>query len=109
MFAGVSAGQPIIADNAVQILPMPKPAAAALRGTGLLALADCNAGVRQTRGPCIPAGTVGFCRRTQKEHVMAKGEQKSNREAKKPKATKTAAKGAAAANTPPPRPEPGKK
>lgn len=40
---------------------------------------------------------------------MSKGEQKSNREAKKPKATKNAAKGAAAANTPPPRPEPGKK
>jgi hypothetical protein len=40
---------------------------------------------------------------------MAKGEQKSNREAKKPKATKSPAKGAAAANTPPPRPEPGKK
>lgn len=41
---------------------------------------------------------------------MAKGEQKSNREAKKPKATKTAAKGGSAASTtPPPRPEPGKK
>lgn len=42
---------------------------------------------------------------------MAKGEQKSNREAKKPKASKTAAdaKTAAAANKPPPRPEPGKK
>lgn len=42
---------------------------------------------------------------------MAKGEQKSNREAKKPKASKTAAavKSAAEANKPPPRPEPGKK
>ena len=41
---------------------------------------------------------------------MAKGEQKSNREAKKPKATKTAAKGGVTASTtPPPRPEPGKK
>lgn len=41
---------------------------------------------------------------------MAKGEQKSNREAKKPKATKTVAKGGSAASTtPPPRPEPGKK
>lgn len=40
---------------------------------------------------------------------MAKGQQKSNREAKKPKATKTAAKGAASNTTPPPRPEPGKK
>ena len=40
---------------------------------------------------------------------MAKGQQKSNREAKKPKATKTAAKGAAASNVPPPRPEPAKK
>lgn len=40
---------------------------------------------------------------------MAKGEQKSNREAKKPKATKTTAKAVAASNTPPPRPEPGKK
>ncbi len=40
---------------------------------------------------------------------MAKGEQKSNREAKKPKATKTAKGAAVASNTPPPRPEPGKK
>ncbi len=41
---------------------------------------------------------------------MPKGEQKSNREAKKPKASKPAAKGkAAASTTPPPRPEPGKK
>ena len=40
---------------------------------------------------------------------MAKGVQKSNREAKKPKATKTAAKSGAASTTPPPRPEPGKK
>ncbi len=42
---------------------------------------------------------------------MAKGQQKSNREAKKPKASKTAAKtkAAAASTTPPPRPEPGKK
>lgn len=38
---------------------------------------------------------------------MAKGQQKSNREAKKPKATKTAATDKPAA--PPPRPEPGKK
>ena len=38
---------------------------------------------------------------------MAKGQQKSNREAKKPKATKTAADAKPAA--PPPRPEPGKK
>ncbi len=38
---------------------------------------------------------------------MAKGEQKSNREAKKPKATKTTA--AAKPAAPPPRPEPGKK
>lgn len=37
---------------------------------------------------------------------MAKGQQKSNREAKKPKATKTAA---AKPVAPPPRPEPGKK
>ena len=40
---------------------------------------------------------------------MPKGEQKSNREAKKPKASKPAAKGKAASTTPPPRPEPGKK
>jgi len=42
---------------------------------------------------------------------MAQGQQKSNREAKKPKAPKTAAKtkAAAASNAPPPRPEPGKK
>ncbi len=40
---------------------------------------------------------------------MAKGEQKSNRETKKPKATKTAKGAVAASNTPPPRPEPGKK
>ena len=33
---------------------------------------------------------------------MAKGQQKSNREAKKPKATKTAAKGGSAASTTPP-------
>ncbi len=38
---------------------------------------------------------------------MAKGQQKSNREAKKPKASKTAAPKTAAA--PPPRPEPAKK
>lgn len=42
---------------------------------------------------------------------MAKGQQKSNREAKKPKASKNDAKtkAAAASTTPPPRPEPGKK
>lgn len=40
---------------------------------------------------------------------MPKGEQKSNREAKKPKASKPAAKGKTASTTPPPRPEPGKK
>lgn len=41
---------------------------------------------------------------------MAKGQQKSNREAKKPKASKNDPKAkAVASNVPPPRPEPGKK
>lgn len=40
---------------------------------------------------------------------MPKGEQKSNRETKKPKASKPADKGKAASTTPPPRPEPSKK
>ena len=42
---------------------------------------------------------------------MAKGQQKSNREVKKPKAAKNVKGGAkpAASEAPPPRPEPGKK
>ena len=45
VFAGANAGQPIIADNAVQILQVPEPAAAAMLVTGLLALA----GLRRRR------------------------------------------------------------
>ncbi len=39
VFTGANAGQPVIADNAVQILQVPEPAAVLLLGTGLLALA----------------------------------------------------------------------
>jgi hypothetical protein len=39
VFAGANAGQPVIADNAVQILQVPEPAAAAVLGMGLLSLA----------------------------------------------------------------------
>ncbi len=45
VFSGANAGQPVIADNAVQILQVPEPAAAAVLATGLLALA----GLRRRR------------------------------------------------------------
>lgn len=45
VFSGANAGQPVIADNAVQILQVPEPAAAAVLGMGLLVLA----GLRRRR------------------------------------------------------------
>lgn len=61
--------------------------------------------------PCIPPCLEQTYLYKPRSTDMAKGQQKSNREAKKPKAAKTAAatKAAAASNAPPPRPEPGKK
>lgn len=40
VFTGANAGQPVIADNAAQILQVPEPAAVLLLGMGLLALAS---------------------------------------------------------------------